>query len=158
MPQARRALLILLPVLVLVAAGIWAWQTFGEKAEPGVVPASPRIEVRTDTRAGVQFEVEHLVGTEGVNELWTWTVPGDDQMIRYSRAGKELDYADGRLVLAGVEFPSPRRGDVVRWNRDGTLLINGEEQQQLHPLPWRLEQTGTYLKWDHGQPSQAPTR
>lgn len=97
------------------------------------------------------------MGTEGLNELWTWTVPGDDETIRYSRGDNYLEYEDGRLVITGIEFPSPRRGDVLRWDRGGSLLINGVVQHRLHPLPRRLEQPGTHLKWDHGRPSQADT-
>jgi hypothetical protein len=120
--------LILLPVLlVLAAAGVWAWQTFGKNAEPVLGPAPPEVRVRIDTRAGVKFEVEYLVGA--VDE---GTGFGEDEAIRYTRGANDLDYDDGRLVLSGIEFPSPRPGDLVRWNRDGSLLINGVMQQ---PLP-----------------------
>lgn len=55
MQRIPRRVLILLPVLLVLAAGVWAWQTYGKRAEPVVVPAFPKVDVRTDTRAGVKF-------------------------------------------------------------------------------------------------------
>jgi WD40 repeat protein len=139
MRRVPRPVLILLPVLL--AGGVWAWLTSGKKAEPALGPA-PQLRVHTQTLAGVRFEAEHQGGEP--DEIWSF---GTDQAIRFTRGGDLLEYQGGWLVIKGIEFPSPRRGDVVRWKRDGSLLINGVAQQPL-PQPRALGKSATALGWD----------
>jgi hypothetical protein len=156
MRRLPRRVLYLFPVLlVLTAAGVWAWQEFGNKAEPPPrapeLRAKPEVRVRTDTLAGVRFEVEYQVGeTIDFSSF-------DDEAIRYHRGSDNFEYDARRLVIQRIEFPSPRLGDVVRWNRDGSILFNGVKQQSL-PQPRSLEKPGTDLRWDHrGWPSEVDT-
>ncbi|MDB5313140.1 MAG: hypothetical protein JWO38_7342 [Gemmataceae bacterium] len=139
MPRALTQLVVLVPaLLVLAAVGAWAYRTFGPHP-PDPVAAPP--ELATHTVAGVRFEVEHRPGE--------YTAVSADESVAFTRGGDLLDYEDGVITVNGIGFPGPKPGDLVRWNLDGPLLINGEPQAP-HPLqPRQLPVPGGRPSWDH---------
>ncbi|MBX9622751.1 MAG: hypothetical protein K2X82_02960 [Gemmataceae bacterium] len=138
MPRvASRALLFVSLALVSLAAGVWLRQLVAPPAEPG----PPPVELATFTGpGGVRFEVEHRP-----NE---YTSSSTDDSVGFLRGPDTLGWEDDVLWVNRTEFPSPKAGDVVRWNLDGPLLVNGRPVQP-HPLqPREIPAPGIDLRWD----------
>ncbi|MBX9580011.1 MAG: hypothetical protein K2X87_06845 [Gemmataceae bacterium] len=147
MPRLTSRLFLVIPLaLISLAVGVWVRQLF---APPPPPPGPPPVELATFTGpGGVRFEVEHRP-----NE---YTSHSTADSVWFRRGPDTLDYEDDVLTVNGTGLPSPKAGDVVRWNLDGPLLINGRPQQP-HPLqPRLLGSPGIALWWDIRGPSPAP--
>jgi WD40 repeat protein len=132
MPRASVRLLIVLPAaLVIATLGVWAYRTLSPK------PAAPGREIRVQTKtvAGIAFEVEYAATSNEDVELMLVTSPGVDS-IRFARRGDVLEYESGLLTINEIGMPDVTAGDVVRWNLEGPLLIDGKPAQP-HPLQAR---------------------
>lgn len=146
MPRLGSRLLFALPlVLVGLAAGVWLRKAVDPP--PADDPPKPP-ELATATVGGVRYEAEHRPGEVVVSTR--------DGTLDIRRGPDFLDLADGVLVINGVGFPLPKSGDVVRWNLDGPLLINGQPVAP-HPLqPRPLDAAGADLQWAVAGPSPTP--
>lgn len=133
--------LFLIPIGIVVAAVVvWVWQTFS----PRRVDLDARsVEVERAPVSGVTFEIEFQPWRNNYDAVW-----GADSV--YVKRGQEyLDFMDGLLVVKGMGYPNPKPGDVIRWNLEGPLLVNGEPQSP-HPLqPRPLDIAATDLQWSN---------
>lgn len=143
-PFARRAVILIPALIVLAAVGVWAYRALGPKpVESG--PAAP--ELATHTAGGVRFEVEHRPGE--------YVARSADDSLVITRGGDVLDFQPDYVRVNNTEFPDLKPGDVVRWNLDGPLLVNGRPQAP-HPIqPRELDAAATPLHWSP-LPSQYP--
>lgn len=138
MPRlASRALFFIPLALIGLAVGVWVRQLVTPPPPPA---ANPPPELATFTGpGGVRFEAEHRPGD--------FTSVSADDAVEFRRGPDRLDLADDVLTVNGTGFPSPKAGDVVRWNLDGPLLINGQPQNP-HPLqPRAIGAPGIGPQW-----------
>jgi WD40 repeat protein len=138
MPRLTSRLFLLVPIaLVSLAVGVWVRQLLVPPPPP---PGPPPVELATFTGpGGVRFEVEHRPGD--------YTMNATNDSVGVRRGPDTLDWEDDVLTVNGTGLPSPKPGDVVRWNLDGPLLIN-RQPQAPHPLQPRLVAApGIDLRW-----------
>jgi len=125
-------------LLVLAVAGMWAWRLLNP---PDAGPPPPRVEVEAAPVAGVTFEFEFRPASDDYRAVW------GAESVTAHRGPEFLDFADDLLVVNGTGFPTPARGDVVRWNLTGPLLVNGAPVAASPVQPRKLEAAGTDLRW-----------
>ena len=126
-PAFRRLMALATALFILAALSMWGYRTFFAK------PAAPKTDVQVETKtvAGISFEVE-FEAREGVKVL----TPSGPDSIRFTRRGDVLDFDSTWISVNEVGLPDVKAGDVVRWNLDGPLLINGQPREP-HPLQAR---------------------
>ena len=141
-------LAMLIPIALVVASiVVWGWWMFRVDSTR---PKGPKLEVDSAPVGGVTFEIQHRAGLDDYTPVW------GAESLTVHRGKEFLDYADGVLVVNGKGFPSPKPGEVVRWNLEGALLIDGRPQSP-HPLqPRPLTAPGTALRWELRGGSDAP--
>ncbi|HYH65742.1 MAG TPA: hypothetical protein VD866_13680 [Urbifossiella sp.] len=117
---------------------------------PEPTDTGPRVELDTDSVAGVRVEVEHRPGSERYERK---VEPSE---IVVFRGGDRFEFHHGIPLVNGITFPSPAVGDTLRWNLSGPLFVNGQpvEPHRFQPRP--LDAPPTELKWDIKNPSDAP--
>ncbi|HEY3790017.1 MAG TPA: hypothetical protein VGL71_14250 [Urbifossiella sp.] len=138
--MARIARLIILScfaLLILAAIGMWAYRIFGPTPATAIA-----IDVETRTVSGITFEVE-FERRNGIN-LRSYSGPVE---LGFKRNDDWLTYDHGIIMINEIGMPDVKAGDVVRWNLEGPLLINGQPVQP-HPLQaQRIEAEHTDLEW-----------
>lgn len=137
MPRPLRVSLLAIPALLILATiGVWTWNTFRSKS------TADRVEVKTQVVQGITFEVEYRH-----EEGWNLTTSSTPDSVVFDRRGDFLDFENGVMVWNGIGFPGPKPGDVVRWNLEGPILVNGQPIAP-HPLqPRPLPSQGTDLRF-----------
>jgi WD40 repeat protein len=139
-------LLLLVPALLIGGAVAVALTSFLKFPEFG--PSKPREEVDEAVVDGVTLQVQYRPGSEKYEFVRT----GDGLTVL--RGEDRLDYLGGIPFVNGTAFPSPSRGDTVRWNLDGPLLINDQAVPTHRFQPKQLANPATKLAWkirDHAE-------
>ncbi len=129
MPGAVRAILILIPISLAVAAlGVWISNTLK------TTPRTPEAEVQLETTTvdGIAFEVEF--DPKNGAKLASRS---SEHTADFSRSGDFLTYYYGLVTINELGLSRVKAGDTVRWNLSGPVLLNGEPMQK-HALQARF--------------------
>jgi len=144
----RRSSLLLVPLFL--AGAVVTIVVTRYTARPVEVGDVPSVTIEKAAVAWANFEVEQRPNSETYKSYWG---PNEAYVVR---GQDRFEYHTGIPVVNGTAFPSVGRGETVRWNLTGPLLINGRPVEP-HPLqPRPLDATPMGLEWQIKNPSDAP--